>query len=851
MGRKKIKIVAISDERNKQVTFIKRKSGLMKKAYELSTLCECEIALIIFSSQGKLVQYASNDMNSTLLRYTDYGEPHESYTNDDCNSLFLDSVPTQKSTPTSDKITKKLLAPSVPKRIAKSEISDNSMSEFFTSNINNNINANNNINLEDSDITNASTKRQAKLRPSALDFTPIQQREFSNDTNATAVNSGHQASFPSMISNSENIMQNNLSNLNQTYSGHNNYNSSNEIRGNNGNFQLNPTQDRYPLSIINELEDSLLKQDGYYPDKIQGSLVEDRKDFLNSSNYQQSFELNSDKNDYTGNHLYENQYHQKNSANSFKGSRLSLGSENNYSLASVSFPKIRDTYGNLQLSDQQSPFYSQFQQNTHFQGRYQDYLPTSSVDMDFRSRLDSPGFYSGHLSEAGRYTYKYPRNSFNQSRTRPSFSFKANKPPTIQKRRTYNKYNTKTSRKKSTSTQVSDYNQMESDVYDSNNASRTNRGSIGSMYDIDTDPTTLTNYGKDDGYNSSAKKRKQSDRDHFSKKACSEDKDGYPDSCSDYESDAYQHEDSSRKIESINDGRKAHRNTRHSELSSTINHPSAQNTAMNNSNINVDSNIQNYAEENSQDEKDNSKSPSAYLDILKILYSTSEDGSKVPLQKNKKSKIAQDEINQYNNSLNRQQNQSDELNKSKISETIPAGRSNSISGASSVSENQQKVARKQSIKNNSLNFDNINTNEFDKLSQEPRDFKLHIGDHGSMQMLPNSRSKEKNIILERLLIKSSTDKSTKTQPKNKNVQSLVAETNLNISEPGPDTAAIIEFAQGLPSPGNFYTDFYDQGDIPPSISFATPILEDPSSKQSFIWPSKSGNSPPIQNYRKN
>jgi hypothetical protein len=52
------------------VTFSKRKYGLMKKAYELSVLCDCEIGLIIFSSQNKLVQYASTDMDQILLRYT-------------------------------------------------------------------------------------------------------------------------------------------------------------------------------------------------------------------------------------------------------------------------------------------------------------------------------------------------------------------------------------------------------------------------------------------------------------------------------------------------------------------------------------------------------------------------------------------------------------------------------------------------------------------------------------------------------------------------------------------------------------------------------------------------------------
>jgi hypothetical protein len=78
MGRKKIQISRITDERNRQVrvgvtglylitclqvTFNKRKFGVMKKAYELSILCDCEIALIIFSSSNKLYQYASTDMD--------------------------------------------------------------------------------------------------------------------------------------------------------------------------------------------------------------------------------------------------------------------------------------------------------------------------------------------------------------------------------------------------------------------------------------------------------------------------------------------------------------------------------------------------------------------------------------------------------------------------------------------------------------------------------------------------------------------------------------------------------------------------------------------------------------------
>lgn len=83
MGRKKIQISRITDERNRQVTFTKRKFGLMKKAYELSVLCDCEIALIIFNSTNKLFQYASTDMDKVLLKYTEYNEPHESRTNCD------------------------------------------------------------------------------------------------------------------------------------------------------------------------------------------------------------------------------------------------------------------------------------------------------------------------------------------------------------------------------------------------------------------------------------------------------------------------------------------------------------------------------------------------------------------------------------------------------------------------------------------------------------------------------------------------------------------------------------------------------------------------------------------------
>ncbi|KZV36495.1 MADS-box transcription factor 17-like [Dorcoceras hygrometricum] len=59
MGRGKVILERISNEVNRQVTFGKRKKGLLKKASELSVLCDSEVALIIFSSEGKLFHFGS------------------------------------------------------------------------------------------------------------------------------------------------------------------------------------------------------------------------------------------------------------------------------------------------------------------------------------------------------------------------------------------------------------------------------------------------------------------------------------------------------------------------------------------------------------------------------------------------------------------------------------------------------------------------------------------------------------------------------------------------------------------------------------------------------------------------
>ncbi|XP_022775755.1 MADS-box protein 04g005320-like [Durio zibethinus] len=73
MGRGKVELKRIENKINRQVTFAKRRNGLLKKAYELSILCDAEVALIIFSNRGKLYEFCSaSSMAKSLERYHRY-----------------------------------------------------------------------------------------------------------------------------------------------------------------------------------------------------------------------------------------------------------------------------------------------------------------------------------------------------------------------------------------------------------------------------------------------------------------------------------------------------------------------------------------------------------------------------------------------------------------------------------------------------------------------------------------------------------------------------------------------------------------------------------------------------------
>ncbi|MBA0751770.1 hypothetical protein Gogos_000671 [Gossypium gossypioides] len=73
MGRGRVQLKRIENKINRQVTFSKRRAGLLKKAHEISILCDAEVALIVFSHKGKLFEYSTDScMEKILERYERY-----------------------------------------------------------------------------------------------------------------------------------------------------------------------------------------------------------------------------------------------------------------------------------------------------------------------------------------------------------------------------------------------------------------------------------------------------------------------------------------------------------------------------------------------------------------------------------------------------------------------------------------------------------------------------------------------------------------------------------------------------------------------------------------------------------
>lgn len=87
MGRVKLKIKRLESTSNRQVTYSKRRNGILKKARELSILCDIEIILLMFSPTGRptLFHGARSNIEEVIAKFAQltpqerakrYGETH-------------------------------------------------------------------------------------------------------------------------------------------------------------------------------------------------------------------------------------------------------------------------------------------------------------------------------------------------------------------------------------------------------------------------------------------------------------------------------------------------------------------------------------------------------------------------------------------------------------------------------------------------------------------------------------------------------------------------------------------------------------------------------------------------------
>ncbi|KAK4426269.1 Agamous-like MADS-box protein FUL-L [Sesamum alatum] len=83
MGRGKVELKRIENKISRQVTFSKRRSGLLKKANEISVLCDAEVALIVFSPKGKLFEYSTDtSMERIIEKYERHSYAEKNITTD-------------------------------------------------------------------------------------------------------------------------------------------------------------------------------------------------------------------------------------------------------------------------------------------------------------------------------------------------------------------------------------------------------------------------------------------------------------------------------------------------------------------------------------------------------------------------------------------------------------------------------------------------------------------------------------------------------------------------------------------------------------------------------------------------
>ncbi|XP_019435910.1 PREDICTED: agamous-like MADS-box protein AGL29 [Lupinus angustifolius] len=89
MGRRKIEIKMVKDTNTRQVTFSKRRTGLFKKANELSILCGTEVAIVVFSPGNKPYSFGHPDVQSVAAKFLEQEPRSNGPSSCDTNIIML------------------------------------------------------------------------------------------------------------------------------------------------------------------------------------------------------------------------------------------------------------------------------------------------------------------------------------------------------------------------------------------------------------------------------------------------------------------------------------------------------------------------------------------------------------------------------------------------------------------------------------------------------------------------------------------------------------------------------------------------------------------------------------------
>ncbi|KAK7398986.1 hypothetical protein VNO78_10161 [Psophocarpus tetragonolobus] len=92
MGRRKIEITEVKDPNTKQVTFSKRRTGLFKKANELSILCKAEVAIVVFSPGNKPYSFGHPSVDVVAEKFLQYPKSNVAKSNDVQGNIPSDDI---------------------------------------------------------------------------------------------------------------------------------------------------------------------------------------------------------------------------------------------------------------------------------------------------------------------------------------------------------------------------------------------------------------------------------------------------------------------------------------------------------------------------------------------------------------------------------------------------------------------------------------------------------------------------------------------------------------------------------------------------------------------------------------